>query len=176
MTVELTGARAVVHGDCPTECCRYGDWTIGPTPVRDRPDSSAPVIETTSSGLAVHADSGLTIYDPFGLAVATRDVGLEGLEVAPRDGGLPVPGRLAVSSGDTLVLLSEGETGYMFLWRGKFGMELDPTESADKGVRLLRHQSERQWWAFVSSKSSSLRGWINVDRTEIAGADACGRT
>ena len=174
INVELTGQRAVVHGDCPTECCRYGDWTIGPTAVRDRPDSSAPAIASVSRELAVHADSGLVVVDQVGLAVATKNVDVEGLEQMPSDSGL---GRrhLAVPSGDTLMLLREGEGGYMFLWRGKVGADLEPTESGDNGVQWLRRPSERQWWAYITSKASSLRGWINVDRNEVSGADACGR-
>jgi hypothetical protein len=168
LTVELTGQRAVLHGDCPTECCRYGEWTIGTTvPILDRPDSSARVVATSTNGMAVHTDSGVVAYDTAGLVVATHDTVLEARAELPG-------ARLAIASGDTLVLLSEGEGGFMFLWRGKVGMELVVDDSPSAAVRMARRPSAQQWWAYVTSKSSPPRGWIDVNRANVHGADACG--
>lgn len=156
--VVLTGDRAVQHGECPTECCRYGDWMIGPTTIRDRPDSTATIIGRSTAGMAVHADSGLTIVDPVGLAITTRPIRLENA------GDIP--------AGDTIRLLTPGETGFTALWNGRFALEAEPASSF--GMRLVRLNMKREWWAYVTAKSGSMRGWIDVDRTLVKGAVVCG--
>lgn len=160
LALELTGATARIHGDCPTECCRYGDWITPVTPVYDRPDTSGRRIGSTVRDEAVRADSGVVIVDRVGVAAVLRDT-------------LLGPG-VRLVSGDSLVLLTQGETGYQALWRGRLLLvELD--DSAPGSIRIVRRPSMHRWWAHIVSKGRALHGWIDMDRAPVAGADACGR-
>jgi hypothetical protein len=164
IVLELVGVRAVVHGECPTECCRYGDWRIvAPVPVRVRPDSASPVVGTTPSGLAVRADSGVVIFDTTAVAIAGRDT------------VVTVGGHVwHFVAGDSLLQLTRGETASLTLWRDQLGIIEDPMfYSANAVLREVRRGSPTQWWAYVQSRSSGLAGWIDVFKTNVSGADAC---
>lgn len=159
LAVDLSGARAVIHGLCPTECCRYGPWIVAAVPVWERPDTLSPRRGILAYASAVKADSGLVILDSVGLAVVLRDT-------------LDVPTGRRFLRGDSLVLLTEGETGWNAVWRDTITSEIHEFASA---IRIIRRPSRRwHWWAYITSESQTLHGWTDVSLARPSGADACG--
>ena len=156
-------APVVRPGACPFECCHYGDWKLrGSARVRRRPSDSAPISFGLKRGQAVFADSGFVRIDTIGLVVM-RTTHLDAMYHTP------------FAKGDTLLVLDYlGEGQYNAWWRG-YSIQVESfwdvpgSESAGSIVRPL----SMRWWARVRD-AHGRRGWIDMDKARVSGADACG--
>lgn len=149
-------------GACPFECCHYGDWKLrGAARVRGWPSDSAPISFGLKRGQAVFANTGFVQIDTIGVVV---------LRANHVDRMYKTP----FAKGDTLLVLDYlGEGQYNAWWRG-YSIQVEsfwdaPGESAGSIVRQL----SMRWWARVRD-ARGRRGWIDMDKVGVSGADACG--
>src|SRR2546425_3187684 len=64
----------IVHGVCPFECCKYGDWTLlQGGALRTDPNGGADSVGTVVAGAAVRTDEGVMVLHPPGIAVVVPD-------------------------------------------------------------------------------------------------------
>ena len=151
------------HGGCPFECCRYGNWTMrtGAT-VRNNYRGYQDSIGVLSAGDKVHADSGVVVVRPMGIAIVT-DTTLR----------FDATNRPAVRAGDTLFLLDYHGEGYRSVrWRDSvFSMEEQWDATGSKGAKLVREPIS-VWWVHMTK--GDVKGWVNMSRVQVGGADACG--
>ena len=136
-------AEYIVHGVCPFECCKYGDWTmVNGGALRKEPDGSADSVGTFAAGATVHTDSGVMVLHPTGVAVIVGDASTS--QDGPR-------------AGDTVEVISyTGQKVTRVRWNGE---ELDKTDH----VQMLRDPGQR-WWVHVSDPSTldGGGGWMLV--------------
>jgi hypothetical protein len=115
-------------------------------------------------GTALQADSGVVIVTRVGLVAVHRPY---------RDHEQNV----VFAPGDTIVLLDYLGEGYYNAWvRGRLQEVVDDWGHADTSATQLLVEPQRQWWTHVTWRSGGQvrRGWIDMDRTEADGTDACG--
>jgi len=173
--IDIAGDQAVVHGGCPFECCRYGDWRLeGPAVLRRRPYSFAPEVARLPANFRVFADSGLVILDSIGLAVVQRDT----VDYAPPPGVVlnDTSQIHHFARGDTIRILDGfGEGAWRIRWHGTSNDQMEEVwdTTATAAIRLVR-EPHWHWWAHIVSDAGALSGWIETEKVEITGADACG--
>ena len=149
----------VVHGVCPFECCKYGDWTlIDGGALRTAPGSTGDSVASLAAGATVHTDSGVMVLHPPGLAVIVADTSA----AAQGASGPPV--------GDTVELLSyTRQKTSRVRWQGQ---ELEMTGR----LRVVRDPIQR-WWVYMTDPASGQSGWLQVGGVNAAGIgpkSACG--
>ncbi len=147
------GSEYIVHGVCPFECCKYGDWTmLNGGALRTEPNGSADSVGSVTAGATVRTDSGVMVLNPTGVAVIVSDTAS-----TPQSGP---------RVGDTVEVISyAGQKVTRVRWNGN---ELDKTD----GVQILRDPVQR-WWVHVTDPSSlGGGGWMMVNgvSAEMAGA------
>lgn len=156
-------APVVVSGACPFECCHYGDWKLlGAASVRRRPSDTAPMSFWLKRGQAVFADSGFVQVDTIGLVVM-RANHVDAMYKTP------------FASGDTLLVLDYlGEGQYNAWWRG-YSIQVESFWDAPgpKSAGSIVRQLSMRWWARVRD-ARGRRGWMDMDKVRVSGADACG--
>ena len=149
----------IVHGACPFECCKYGDWTmLEGGALRSEPNPDADSVGSVDAGARVHTDSGVMVLHPPGVAVIAADTSSMG--AGPR-------------AGDTVEVISYTYTGQKVTrvkWQGQ-ELEKPPT-----GVHMLRDPVQR-WWVYITDPSTLRGGWLQVKGVRAEGvalANACG--
>jgi len=145
------------HRGCPFECCRYGQWTlVGSAVVRRRPSAKAPVSFRLVNGAPILADTGFVRIDPIGLVI---------LRAPHRDEMNDIP----YVAGDSLFVLDYvGENVHNAWLRGR-AIQTVVDELPGRVVREPR----AQWWARIRDRRGRV-GWVDMDKTNVSGADACG--
>jgi hypothetical protein len=173
--IDIADDRAVVHGGCPFECCRYGDWRLeGPAVLRRRPYSLAPEVAKLPAHFRVFADSGLVILDSVGIAIVQRDT----VDYAPPPGIVlnDTSDIHHFARGDTIRILDGfGEGAWRIRWRGTSNDQMQEVSdtATTAAIRLVR-EPHWHWWAHVTSDAGALSGWIETEKVWITGFDACG--
>jgi len=140
----------IVHGACPFECCKYGDWTmLEGGALRSQPNPDADSVGSVDAGARVHTDSGVMVLHPPGVGVIAADTSSTG--AGPR-------------AGDTVEVISyTGQKVARVKWQGQ-ELEKPPT-----GVHMLRDPVQR-WWVYITDPSTLRGGWLLVKgvRAEVA--------
>jgi hypothetical protein len=160
-------APVVVHQACPFECCQYGRWTLRERAVvREHPTSNARVLFRPGTGVRLFADTGFVRIDSIGLVVLRTDY-------------LDRMNGVQYVAGDSLLVLDYVGEGVHNGWlRGRavqteiFWIPEDPVRPRAMPGQLVRNVSA-QWWARVRD-ARGRRGWVDMSRTAVNGADACG--
>ena len=147
----------VIHGVCPFECCKYGDWTLlQGGALRSAPSADADSVAMVGTGASVHTDSGVMVLQPPGLAVV---VGNDTSAAARGAGGPQV--------GDTVALLSyTDQKNTRVQWQGQ-----DFERPGRAGLQILREPVQR-WWVYLNDPSSGQSGWLQmsgVNAEEVGG-------
>jgi len=147
----------VIHGVCPFDCCKYGDWTLlQGGALRTAPSADADSVGSVATGASVHTDSGVMVLQPPGMAIVT---GGDTSAAAQAAGGPPV--------GDTVELLSYTEQKSTHLrWQGQ-----DFERIGRAGLQILREPVQR-WWVYLSDPQSGESGWLQmsgVNAEEVGG-------
>lgn len=147
----------VIHGVCPFECCKYGDWTLlQGGALRSAPSADADSVAVVATGASVHTDSGVMVLQPPGLAVVVGN----DTSTAARAGGGP-------QVGDTVALLSyTNQKNTRVQWQGQ---EFERAGRA--GLQILREPVQR-WWVYLSDPRSGQSGWLQmsgVNAEEVGG-------
>lgn len=147
----------IVHGVCPFECCKYGDWTLlQGGALRSAPSGDADSVAIVATGASVHTDSGVMVLQPPGRAVV---VGNDTTAAARGAGGPQV--------GDTIALLSyTDQKNTRVRWQGQ---EFERAGRA--GLQILREPVQR-WWVYLSDPRSGQSGWLQmsgVNAEEVGG-------
>jgi hypothetical protein len=160
-------APIIIHRACPFECCQYGRWTLRePAVVRERPTRNARVLFRPRTGVRLFADTGFVRIESVGLVVLRTD------HVDRMNG-------VRYVAGDSLLVLDYLGEGVHNGWlRGRavqteiFWLPEDPLRPREMPGQLMRNVSA-QWWARVRD-ARGRRGWVDMSRTAVSGADACG--
>lgn len=138
-----SGEEYIVHGVCPFECCKYGNWTmLRGGPLRSEPSRTADSVGSVAPGAAVHTDEGVMVLHPPGVAVIVPDSSTRNMSGA--------------SVGDTVEVISY--TGAKVARVRSNGQEL---ELAWSGLRMMREPQQR-WWVHMTDPSTSQEGWLQV--------------
>ncbi len=147
----------IVHGACPFECCKYGDWTLFEGgALRSEPNQDADSVGSVDAGARVHTDSGVMVLHPPGVGVIAGDT--SSTAAGPR-------------AGDTVEVISyTGQKVARVRWQGQ-ELEKPPT-----GVHMLRDPVQR-WWVYITDPSTLRGGWLLVQGVPAEGVgapNACG--
>jgi hypothetical protein len=157
-----TGPTYVVHGACPFECCQYGQWSLLSSAVlRTAAAVGSDSTGTLTPGDSVTADSGVVVFQPTGLVVMLTSVTFDD--------------SVRFEPGDTVELLAEtGEGWRNVIWRGRHvKANVDDWESYSTSFRVLR-RLHSTWWVHMTHPRTGRRGWIDMTRVRVGGADRCG--
>lgn len=175
----------VAEGLCPFECCTYGHWkTDKDTPLYEKPDSAAQVIETIPAQSWFEARTGdVFVQRPLRLEVI-RDKKAGGAGYAPVSPG--GDDQVDFSVGDTLDILSHtGEGFYIALWKSKdnpaglpvsIGTLDNPELYGAEGFRNCDPAQEECWWKLAPEQAfpENLEWWVRATYTYPPGGEISG--
>ena len=155
-----SGEEYVVHGVCPFECCRYGNWTaLRGGALRSEPSRTADSVGSITAGAAIHTDEGVMVLHPPGVAVIVPDSSTRNLS--------------GVSVGDTVEVISyTGAKGARV--RSGGGQEVELNWS---GLRMTREPLQR-WWVHMSDPSTGQEGWMlmgGVSAQDVGAPNSCSK-
>ena len=146
----------IVHGVCPFECCKYGDWTLlQGGALRTDPNGGADSVGTVVAGAAVRTDEGVMVLHPPGIAVVVPDT-------SARSSG---PGL-----GDTVAVIS-----YTGAKVARVRSQDQEFEMSWQALRMLREPLQR-WWVHMTDPNTGQSGWLQmggVRAQDVGAANSC---
>lgn len=155
-----SGEEYIIHGVCPFECCKYGDWTaLQGGPLRSEPSRTADSVGNIAPGAAIHTDEGVMVLHPPGVAVIVPDSSTRNLS--------------GVSVGDTVEVISYTGSKLARVRSGG-GQELELSWS---GVHMTREPLQR-WWVHMSDPSTGQEGWMQmggVSAQDVGAPSSCSK-
>lgn len=145
----------VVHGVCPFECCKYGNWTLLEGGVlRSEPSGEADSVGSVVGGAAVTTDQGVMVLHPPGKAIVVPDTS--------HASGPAV--------GDTVEVITY--TGAKVARVRSNGQESEASWSA---LRMMREPRQR-WWVHMTDPNSGAAGWLQmggVSAQDVGAPNSC---
>lgn len=149
----------VVHGVCPFECCKYGNWTIVEGGVlRSEPNSDADSVGSVATGAAVTTDEGAMVLHPPGKAVMVPDTSIHSSS--------------GPNVGDTVEVITY--TGAKVARVRSHGSEFEASWSA---LRMMRDPHQR-WWVHMTDPNSGAAGWLQmggVSAQDVGAPNSCSK-
>lgn len=154
-----SGEEYVVHGVCPFECCKYGNWTtLRGGALRSEPSRTADSVGSVAAGAAILTDEGVMVLHPPGVAVIVPDSSTRNLS--------------GMSVGDTVEVISY--TGAKVARVRSQGQE---TELSWSGLHMMREPLQR-WWVHMSDPSTGQEGWMlmgGVSAQDVGAPNTCSK-
>jgi hypothetical protein len=155
-----SGEEYVVHGVCPFECCKYGNWTVMQGgALRSEPSRGADSVGSVAPGAAVHTDEGVMVLHPPGLAVIVPDSSTRSLSGA--------------SVGDTVAVIS-----YTGAKVARVRSQNGELELSWSGLRMMRDPLQR-WWVHMTDPNTGQAGWMQmggVSAQEVGAPNSCSKS
>ena len=146
----------IVHGVCPFECCKYGDWTLlQGGALRTEPNGGADSVGSVVAGAAVRTDEGVMVLHQPGIAVVVPDT-------SARSSG---PGL-----GDTVAVIS-----YTGAKVARVRSQDQEFEMSWQALRMLREPLQR-WWVHMTDPNTGQSGWLQmggVRAQDVGAANSC---
>jgi hypothetical protein len=146
-----------VHGVCPFECCKYGNWTmLHGGALRSEPSRTADSVGSVAAGAAVVTDEGVMVLHPPGLAVIVADT-------SNRNSSGP-------AVGDTVEVIS-----YTRAKLARVRSQAGEYELNWSAVHMMREPLQR-WWVHLSDPTTGQEGWMlmaGVSAQDVGAPNSC---